>query len=133
MSDRRLSEWYGVITDGHSRVTRLNLAHNGLTGLIPPELGNLSQLRCYLTLNGNDFVGVIQTQLSKLSKLESLMLRGSELSGAIPPRIGQLANLEWLDLSHNQLAGDIPPELTKADRPSTDTPHQIWEGTTDSA
>ena len=51
MSDRRLSEWYGVITDGHSSVTRLNLEHNGLTGLISPELGNLFQLH-YLTFRG---------------------------------------------------------------------------------
>ena len=40
----------------------------------PWGLGSLSQLH-YLTLNNNDFVGVIPTQLGNLANLRSLDLR----------------------------------------------------------
>ena len=45
LSDAPLGEWHGVTTDDRGHVIRLNLFDNGLTGEIPPELGNLSNLR----------------------------------------------------------------------------------------
>ena len=63
---------------------------NGLTGSIPPEIGNL------LNLN-------------------NLTLHSNLLTGAIPSAIGNLTNLTKLQLSHNQLTGSIPPELGNLD------------------
>ena len=40
-----LGEWHGVRTDPAGRVTELELYDNGLTGLIPPALGDLASLR----------------------------------------------------------------------------------------
>ena len=44
LSDRPLSEWYGVTTDGNGRVTELEFYGNQLSGAIPSELGNLTNL-----------------------------------------------------------------------------------------
>ena len=44
LSDAPLGEWYGVTTNDDGRVTTLNLDNNDLSGEIPPELGNLSNL-----------------------------------------------------------------------------------------
>jgi len=74
LTDAPLAEWYGVETDTVGRVTGLDLAgewdseagrsiRHGLTGPIPPELGNLSAL-------------------------ERLHLADNELSGPIPPELG---------------------------------------------
>ena len=68
LSDRPLSEWYGVTTDADGRVTRLELSTidrnrpmgghgsitgNGLRGHIPSELGTLTSLQS-LWLTGNE-------------------------------------------------------------------------------
>ena len=45
LSDVPISEWSGVTTDDNGRVTELYLSQNQLTGPIPPELGNLSNLQ----------------------------------------------------------------------------------------
>ena len=39
LSDKPLSEWYGVTTDAYGRVTELNITHNQLSGSIPPRTG----------------------------------------------------------------------------------------------
>ena len=39
LSERPISEWHGVTTDSAGRVTRLNLARNGLAGTLPPGIG----------------------------------------------------------------------------------------------
>ena len=44
LSHKPLGDWYGVYTDNSGRVTSLELANNQLSGEIPPELGNLSEL-----------------------------------------------------------------------------------------
>ena len=44
LSDLPLGEWRGVTTNGNGRVTELDLRNLGLSGEIPPELGNLSSL-----------------------------------------------------------------------------------------
>ena len=66
--------------------TFLNLSGSGLTGEIPPEIGNLTNVT-WLYLDSN------------------------QLTGSIPSEIGNLTNLEWLLLSGNQLTGEIPVEI----------------------
>ncbi len=93
-------------------VSRINLGWNNLSGSIPPELGNLSNLR-ELWLDSNQLSGSIPPELGNLSNLEDLSLECNQLSGSIPRELGSLSNLKYITLSQNQLSGSIPPELGK--------------------
>ena len=112
LSDAPLGFWYGVKADRNGRVIKLGvrgfIANYNMTGVIPPELGSLTNLE-YLFLYG-DLTGPIPPELGNLSNLEYLNLYGG-LTGAIPPELGNLSNLEQLHLWSNQLTGAIPPEL----------------------
>ena len=93
----------------------LNLENNKLTGSIPAELGSLVNLEI-LDLGdwwaaNNDLTGSIPPQLGNLSNLKVLDLSGNGFTGAIPPEIGKLSKLEELNLGDNPLRGSIPPEL----------------------
>ena len=110
MSDTPIVGWYGVTTDGDGRVVELNLHRNGLSGEIPPELGNLSNLEV-LSLWTNRLSGEIPPELGNLSRLETLYLWDNRLGGDIPPELGNLANLRNLSLSKNKLGGCIPSSL----------------------
>ncbi len=147
LTDTPLGDWYGVEVDSQGRVIGLRMAvwvdtedggreklGNGLTGVIPPELGSLPHLRVLdlshnrlegpipaqlgslsslqvLDLSGNQLTGPIPPELGSLSNLQRLNLGGNRLTGPIPPELGSLSNLQWLFLSGNQLTGPIPPEL----------------------
>ncbi len=108
-NDSVVNGWLGV-TVANSRVTRLWLHLNGLTGSIPTELGNLSNLN-RLWLYSNQLTGSIPTELGNLSNLEDLWLYSNQLTGSIPTELGNLSNLEDLLLYSNQLTGSIPTEL----------------------
>ena len=53
-----MGEWHGVTTDSDGRVTHLDLQRNQLTGGIPAELGDLSNL-IGLWLTNNQLTGEI--------------------------------------------------------------------------
>ena len=145
LTDAPLGEWYGVDTDNSGRVvrldldgrwdsdareyiphglsgpvppelgnlanlTRLDLGHNFLSGPVPTELGRLTDLEV-LHLGDNDLSGPIPTELGELASLTGLWLYSNSLSGPIPTELGNLANLTWLSLSSNSLSGPIPPGL----------------------
>ena len=121
LTDAPLGEWYGVSTDGSGRVVGLGLegkwddeantyVSHGLTGGIPPELGDLANLES-LNLRVNDLTGGIPPELGDLANLVALNLGANGLTGGIPPELGDLANLESLNLGANDLTGGIPPEL----------------------
>ena len=97
---------------GLTQLRRLNLVNNVQLsgGSIPPELGNLRELR-FLNLGGNQLHGTIPPELGNLRELRFLNLGGNHLSGAIPPELGNLPELWLLHLGRNQLTGEIPPEL----------------------
>ena len=105
-----LDTWYGVATDADGRVTRLELGENGLTGSLPPALGDLANLE-RLSLWTNVLTGPIPPELGRLANLRELALLHNALSGPIPSELGGLANLQQLALLHNALSGPIPPEL----------------------
>ena len=104
-------EW-GQLTE----LETLNLAGNqSLTGPIPPEWGQLRKLR-NLDLGGVNLIRSIPPELGRLTELESLSLTGitaygGNLVGPIPPELGGLRKLKQLDLHDNHLSGPIPPEL----------------------
>ena len=110
LTDAPLGNWYGVHTDDQGQVTGIVLETNGLTGVLPPELGNLANLQ-WLVLGGNDLTGEIPPELGNLANLVHLDLAGNDLAGEIPPELGNLANLGSLYLQSNDLTGEIPPEL----------------------
>ena len=121
LSDAPLREWHGVDTDASGRVVRLRLRGrwdsetrvwipHGLSGSIPPELGNLGSLR-ELDLRNNNLTGPIPPELGDLGNLRRLYLGSNDLTGPIPPELGGLASLENLDLGGNGFSGAIPPEL----------------------
>jgi len=101
--------WAGI-TVYNDHVIDINLPHNGLSGSIPPELGNLSYLKS-LSLFDNQLEGSIPKELGNLSNLESLFLGENQLSGNIPTEVGNLSHLNYLYLNDNHLNGSIPPEL----------------------
>ena len=110
LSGGPLGEWFGVTTDEDGRVARLYLRRNGLSGPIPPDIGDLANLEL-LDLRGNELSGRIPPELGDLPNLEALYLSDNDLSGPIPPDLGDLPNLEALYLVGNDLSGPIPPDL----------------------
>jgi len=101
--------WYGITCD-FSRVMNISLDYNHLSGSLPPELGNLTNLQS-LSLHDNQLSGSIPPELGNLTNLGSLDLSNNQLSGSIPPELGNLTNLQSLSLYNNQLSGSIPPGL----------------------
>ena len=123
LTDAPLGDWYGVEVDSQGRVIGLRMAEwvdtedgrrekigNGLTGMIPSELGSLTYLMV-LDLSQNQLEGSIPAELGRLSNLSRLDLSWNRLEGRIPPELGQLSQLQWMALYGNQLTGPIPPEL----------------------
>ena len=105
-----LGEWYGVTTDAWGRVCALNLQGNGLSGQIPEELGNLTNLT-NLYLSENQLSGEIPAELGNMANLGWLYIGENRLTGEIPPELGNIAGLVILSLDRNLLSGDIPAGL----------------------
>ena len=105
-----LSSWKGVQTDDAGRVTLLWLPGNNLTGRLPPELADLTNLD-FLGLRNNNLTGIIPAELGDMTNLGRLSLFGNDLTGPIPAELGKLANLRDLSLFDNDLTGPIPAEL----------------------
>ena len=73
----------------------LDLSHIGLTGSIPPEIGNLANLQT----------------LALIQQPGDFGTRGAGLTGSLPPELGRLANLVELLIGQHALSGPLPPEL----------------------
>ncbi|CAL5407199.1 unnamed protein product [Camellia sinensis] len=91
-----------------SELQTLDLSYNkGLTGSLPPVIGQLKKLT-NLILVGCSFSGPIPDTIGSLQQLRILSLNSNSFIGNIPPAIGNLSKLYWLDLADNKLEGPIP-------------------------
>ena len=111
-ADIPLAEWEGIVLGGSPlRVHEVVLMRHELTGTLPPELGQLTELRRLMVWHTSELTGPIPPELSGLTKLEVLMILGNRLSGTIPPDLGDISSLVVLNLAGNTLTGRIPREL----------------------
>ncbi|XP_076921981.1 rust resistance kinase Lr10-like [Bidens hawaiensis] len=83
------------------------MGYNNISGCIPPEFGNSTQLQ-RLDLSSNNLVGEIPKKFGKMKGMLYLSLKDNQLSGAIPQELGSLHKMEHFDLSTNKLNGSIP-------------------------
>jgi len=101
---------FGVGLDAQGRVDSLHLYSNQLSGSLPGELSNLTNLY-WLRLASNQLSGNLPAELGNLTKLRYLYLHVNQLSGSLPAELGNLTNLEGLWLYNNQFSGSLPAEL----------------------
>ncbi|KAK6267558.1 hypothetical protein QUC31_011718 [Theobroma cacao] len=101
---RRSYRYEGDILDYMSGI---DLSCNKLTGQIPFELGNLSEISS-LKFSHNKLIGVIPSSFSNLKLIESLDLSYNNLSGRIPIQLVELNFLEVFSVAHNNLSGKTP-------------------------
>nr|POE92889.1 putative inactive leucine-rich repeat receptor kinase xiao [Quercus suber] len=92
-----------------SLMTGIDMSSNQLTGSIPSEMGELSQLRS-LNLSNNFLTGSLPISFRNLKNVESLDLSHNKLSGKIPSELVELTSLSVFSVAYNNLSGRIPFE-----------------------
>lgn len=113
MTKKHECSWYGVECNLFQKVIGLDLGFIQVDGLVPREIGLLTELRD-LDLHGNDLQGVIPHKLMMgLKKLEYLRLHMNGMFGAIHKEITHMSRLKELHIFGNYVAGTIPKELAQ--------------------
>ncbi len=93
-----------------TELVRLHLADNAIVGSVPVQLITMTTL-VQIRMSGNGFTGPVPAGFGSLSALKRFELARNSLTGSIPPDLGSAANLEVLSLTGNELTGQIPSEL----------------------
>jgi len=124
-------DWYGVICDDdHERVIGLDFSENGLVGVLPAELFDLTELtqinlkknKIQLSLSGIERLTELETLnlseidltsvegLNKAVNLRVLHLTGNDLA-SIPQDIYELPNIEEIYMNYNKMEGQISSKI----------------------
>ena len=103
-------QWTGVTCSDSLAIERIQLASFNLSGVIPNEIGALSNLE-YLDLAENQLRGSIPNGIYNISSLKFLYLFSNQLTGTLNEDITQLSQLEEFMAGENRLSGSIPAGL----------------------
>ncbi|KAJ3679525.1 hypothetical protein LUZ60_017536 [Juncus effusus] len=101
--------WVQCSRTSQPRITLIKLSEKGLSGGIPPELTNLTDL-IELYLDGNSLIGTLP-DFSGFTSLQIIHLENNELTGSLPSSLAKLPNLKELYVQNNNLSGIIPQGL----------------------
>lgn len=101
-----VSTWFGVNVE-FGRVVKIELPFNKLSGRIPSEIKNLTELKS-LDLSYNQIVQNLPSGITSLTKLESLYLQENDIQGTIPSDIGNITGLKNISLAGNLFTDKIP-------------------------
>ncbi|CAL5391953.1 unnamed protein product [Camellia sinensis] len=111
--------WTGINCDNSKRVTSINLASRSISGSLPSNLNQLSNLQT-LALQQNSLSGTLPS-LSNLSSLQKVYLDTNNFTSIPSGFFSGLTNLQILSLSNNPNLAPwtIPTDLTQSSSLST--------------
>ena len=115
LSNVTVCQWYRISCGPSGYVDEFKVMNIGLGGIIPWEMGLLSDLSTFWVL-GNQLTGTIPTTLNQLTKLTSLDVDHNSLSGPLPANLPR--TLLEIDLSNNAFTGVIPSTWRGTNLPS---------------
>ena len=78
--------WPGVTADTHGMVTKIDLSNNGLSGMIPAEIGKLTVLE-NINLSGNNIEGGIPKEVANITALKSFNVKGNKMNGEVAKEV----------------------------------------------
>ena len=108
-SDEPIEDWNGVGVNDEGRVNVLFMHDSNVRGLIPAEIGGLTELS-FLNIHMSCSIQEERTVFPNLTNLVNLKkLEMNGFGGAIPENIGQLTKLQYLSL--NGFEGEIPESI----------------------
>jgi len=122
--NKPINEWAGVDLDEFGRISSLLIKFKNLSGTIPPEIGNLTELRSIginqgpgiYSFSNRSFNTITQSNIIDpyINKTEHIGFLGGykNVTGAIPNEIGNLTKLRSLALEGLNLTGELPIEIT---------------------
>eukprot|EP01087_Luapelamoeba_hula_P022424 TRINITY_DN8013_c1_g1_i2.p1 TRINITY_DN8013_c1_g1~~TRINITY_DN8013_c1_g1_i2.p1 ORF type:complete len:484 (-),score=30.18 TRINITY_DN8013_c1_g1_i2:188-1639(-) len=110
-----ISGLYCEVIGRYRRITSVQMRGYGLpfpkrilSGPIPPEIGQLAQLRS-IDLANNNLTGPLPSLVSR--SLYSIDMSMNNLTGTIPQSYLKQPNIQLLDLGRNQLTGSFPANM----------------------
>ncbi|KAK4715184.1 hypothetical protein R3W88_013522 [Solanum pinnatisectum] len=103
-------DWNGVKCS-NGRVNSLDITNASVIGTLHDFPFSTLIFLEYVNLSINHFSGIIPLEIGKLTNLVRLDLSNNYISDTIPPQIDSLAKLETFHISKNQLNGSIPTEI----------------------
>jgi hypothetical protein len=90
------------------QVTEINMARQSFTGTIPPEITLLGPSLVRLDLAENEVSGSIPDETYELTNLKYIYLHNNKMTGSLSENVGKLQVLEELFLGSNKFSGSIP-------------------------
>ncbi|KAH6765818.1 Leucine-rich repeat protein kinase family protein [Perilla frutescens var. hirtella] len=97
-------KWDGIRCDSPNKVSSINLASRSLSGTLPPEINQLSNLKT-LSLQRNKFSGPLPA-LSKLGSLQEANLDENGFNSIPPGFLSGLTSLQSFSINNNS---NLPP------------------------
>ncbi len=106
-TDCDVCNWEGILCNADNRVRSLRLDNNNLSGPIPPELADLTELEI-LDLSTNDFTPGPLPDLSNSPGLVFLRFSLCDLTGPFPAWVVDLPAIGTINFNGNDLDGPLP-------------------------
>ena len=107
-TDAPLADWHGVATED-GRVVEVSLPANGLSGPLPSEIINLTELRV-LNMAGNELAGAFPGTIAGLRELAELRIdRNAGLEGVLPFALRRLEGVRVLRYDDTGLCASPSP------------------------
>jgi hypothetical protein len=90
--------------------TRLSIGYKDLTGTIPTEIGQLTDVS-YLVIRDNKLTGTLPTEIALMTKLTYFNAFGNDLTGTVPSELGAMTQLLSFNLAFTYVDKKVPDGL----------------------
>ena len=110
LSNKSFCTWYGIVCDNYNMVIAISLNSNDLVGYLPTEIGFFRTLE-FVDLSENRLSTTIPKHIANLENLRQFSISNNMIIGSLPSQISFLQKLVVLDVSHNSMSYHVPEEI----------------------